>query len=264
MAKYPLPVISDIRARKNTKELKCISKAQTITEAVVAEALAILKPNITEAEVAQFIVSRFKTKGVKALAFEPIVAFGKNTAEIHHDPDKRKLKEGDLIMLDLGATVEGYCSDMTRTYFYGKPNKKQIQVYLGVLEAQERVLKAIYEGERSAKKLDTIARTFLERKFGKTAFPHGLGHGVGMVIHEWPNLHLKTKDILQDGMVITVEPGVYIKGWGGVRIEDMILITRDGYRNLTTLPKYLDAMLITPKTEAKSVSKKPARQKRAR
>ena len=137
-------------------------------------------------------------------------------------------------MLDFGCTVNHYCSDMTRTYFFGvRPPLKFLKVYKGVLEAQEKVLHALAGGERRAGKLDALARNFLARRFGKKAFPHGLGHGVGTAIHEWPNFKPKSLDILKPGMVVTVEPGVYLRGWGGVRVEDMVLITKTGIINLT-------------------------------
>lgn len=256
MVRYSLPVISDLRARKNPSEIRSIIKAQHIAEIVLAYVLEKLRVGVTEEFIASCIVSKFKSKGVKALAFEPIVSFGPNSANIHHHPGKRKLREGDTIMIDIGATSDGYCSDMSRTFFYGLPNKKQMQVYLGVLEAQEEVLDAIEEGERSAKKLDRIARSFLSRRFGKQAFPHGLGHGIGMAIHEWPSIRPKSDDVLQDGMVVTIEPGVYIKGWGGVRIEDMVLITKDGHRVLSSQPKHLNSVILTVK--------KQLRRKRAR
>ena len=155
----------------------------------------------------------------------------------------RKLKKGDIIMFDIGTTVNHYCSDMTRTYFFGEPNAKQKKIYLAVLEAQNRAIKKIQKGERRAKVIDKIAREFLAKKF-KNNFKHGLGHGVGTVIHEWPNLKPKSEDILPAGCVVTVEPGIYLKGFGGVRIEDMILITKNGYKNLTKVPRDLQSAII--------------------
>ena len=128
-------------------------------------------------------------------------------------------------MFDFGCTVNHYCSDMTRTYFFRKLNKKQEKIYVAVLKAQEKVLKKIKTGERRARILDKTAREFLGKKY----FTHGLGHGVGTVIHEWPNLKPKSEDILPSGCVVTIEPGLYLKGFGGVRIEDMILITKNNF-----------------------------------
>jgi Xaa-Pro aminopeptidase len=239
MFKYQLPIIQEQRAIKSAREIFYITKAQKISEAVLQDVLRKLKLGVTEISLAKFIVASFKRYGIKALAFEPIVSFGKNTANIHHEPGKARFKKGDTAMFDFGCTVNGYCSDMTRTYFYGEPTKKQKRVYLAVLKTQEKVLQALSQGEWRADKLDAMARNFLTKKFGKKAFPHGLGHGVGTVIHEWPNLKPQTHDVLKPGMVITIEPGVYLKGWGGVRIEDMVLITNSGCKNLTRVPKTL-------------------------
>lgn len=229
-----IKLVHEIRAVKSKKELQNIVKAQRIAERVLGETLKKLRTGITEVEVANFIKKSFVKYGAPILSFPPIVAFGKNTANIHHEPGKSKLKVGDTIMLDFGCTIKHYCSDMTRTYFWGKPNKKQEKIYLKVLEAQNRALKKIGKGEKKAKIIDQTARKYLGKDF-----PHGLGHGVGTVIHEWPNFKPKSEDTLPVGCVMTVEPGLYFKNFGGVRIEDMILITKNGYKNLTNAKKDL-------------------------
>ena len=146
-------------------------------------------------------------------------------------------------MLDFGTTVNHYCSDMTRTYFFGEPNAKQKKVYLAVLEAQNRSIQKLHAGERQAKIIDKTAREFLAKKFNNN-FKHGLGHGVGTVIHEWPSFSPKSEDIIPAGCVMTVEPGIYLKNFGGVRIEDMVLITKQGCRNLTNVPKDLKSAIL--------------------
>jgi Xaa-Pro aminopeptidase len=246
MPKYSLPEIKELRAVKTRREVASITKAQRLSEVVLKEAVAKLRVGVSEVSLARLIVASLKRKGVKALAFEPIVAFGKNTAEIHHWATSARLKPGDLVMLDFGATVNGYCSDMTRTFIFGTPTARQKKVYASVLSAQEKVLLALGRGERRAAVLDSLARTFLGRAFGTTAFPHGLGHGVGTAIHEWPNLKPASPDVLRPGMVVTVEPAMYVKGWGGVRIEDMVLVTPRGTTNLTRAPKPLSAVTIRP------------------
>jgi len=237
-------LIYEIRAVKNKKELDNIIKAQKISERVLSDVLKILKEGITETQVRDFIVKSFIRYHAPILSFEPIVSFGKNTANIHHNPTKTKLKKGDTIMFDFGCTVNHYCSDMTRTYFFGKPNKKQEKIYQAVLKTQELVIDKIKKGERRAKVLDKLARDFLNKKFKikksekiSNGFIHGLGHGVGTVIHEWPNLKPESEDIIPNNCVITVEPGFYFKGFGGIRIEDMILVTKNGCENLTKVSK---------------------------
>lgn len=229
-------LIHEVRAVKNRKELANIIKAQRISELVLKDVLKKIKTGITELETANFIKRSFIKYGAPILSFSPIVAFGKNTANIHHEPGKSKLKHGDTIMFDFGCTVNHYCSDMTRTYFWGTPSERQKKMYLSVLKAMDIALSKISKGEKNAGNVDNSARSYLAKKF-KNNFKHGLGHGVGTVIHEWPNFRPKSKDILPVGCVMTVEPGLYLKGFGGIRIEDMILITKSGYKNLTNIPK---------------------------
>ncbi|MCE9548960.1 M24 family metallopeptidase [Candidatus Nomurabacteria bacterium] len=243
-----IKLIHEVRAVKSKKELANIVKAQKISEKVLRDVLIFLKTGISEVEVANFIKKSFIKYGAPILAFSPIVSFSKNTANIHHEPTiQTKLKKGDIIMFDFGCTVNHYCSDMTRTYFWGEPTKKQQKVYLDVLKAQELTFKKLKTGERRAWIIDKTARTFLNKKYGKKNFQHGLGHGVGTVIHEWPNFKPKSTDILPVGCVMTVEPGIYLKGFGGVRIEDMVLITKDGCKNLTSPSKNLKDVILSVK-----------------
>ncbi len=247
MKKVKTKLIHDIRAVKNKKELANIIKAQRISERVLLDALKYLKDGITELEVEAFIKKAFVKHGAPILSFAPIVAFGKNTANIHHVPNKTKLEEGDLVMFDIGTTVNHYCSDMTRTFFWGKApeekRKKQIKIYEAVLKAQNLALEKIKSGERRCAVIDKVARDFIAKKYPDN-FKHGLGHGVGTVIHEWPNFKPKSEDIVPAGCVMTVEPGIYIKGFGGVRIEDMVLITKSGYKHLTKLPRDLKSAFL--------------------
>ena len=243
---YKVKLIHEVRAVKNKRELANIVQAQRISEKVLFNTLAKLHTGITEIQVADFIKKSFVKYGAPILSFPPIVSFGKNTADIHHEPNKTKLKKGNTIMFDFGCTVNHYCSDMTRTYFWGKPNVKQKKIYLTVLEAQNRAINKIQKGERKAKIIDKVARKFLTKKF-KNNFKHGLGHGVGTVIHEWPNFKPKSKNILPAGCVMTVEPGLYFKGFGGVRIEDMVLITKNGCKNLTNVPRDIKSAILNIK-----------------
>ncbi len=242
--KKQLPVLQDLRALKTKKEQDNIIRAQRISEEILSLILEKLRIGISEKEVADSIIKMLIERRVTALPFPPIVAFGKGTADIHHEPNDTKLKKGDIVMLDFGATWDGYCSDMTRTYFFGEPSVPARALYEGVLTAQNKVIEALIKGEQRGDVLDSIAREYLYKKFGKKSFPHGLGHGVGTVIHEWPTLRPKSLDILKPGMVVTVEPGVYKKGFGGIRIEDMILITKKGIVNLTKPKKDLKSITL--------------------
>jgi len=239
-------LIHEVRAVKSKNELASIVKAQRVSEKVLQHTLAKLKTGVTEIEVSNFIKKSFMKFDTPVLSFEPIVAFGKNSANIHHlKPTKTKLKKGDIVMFDFGCAINHYCSDMTRTYFWGEPSPRQKKIYLAVLEAQSRAIYKINKGERRAKMIDRSARNFLSKKF-KNNFKHGLGHGVGIVIHEWPNFKPKSEDIIPIGCVMTVEPGLYFKNWGGVCIEDMVLITKNGCKNLTKVPKNIRNIILQP------------------
>lgn len=238
-------LVHEVRAMKNKKELANLIKAQRVSELVLRYIVAELKDGVTEIEIANKIKKSFVKHGAPILSFPPIVAFGKNSANIHHEPSKSKLKKGDIVMFDIGTTVNHYCSDMTRTYFWGEPNAKQKKVYSDVLKAQELAVKKLEKGERRAWIIDKTARDFLAKKY-KNNFKHGLGHGVGTVIHEWPNFKPKSEDIIPTGCVMTVEPGIYLKGFGGVRIEDMYLITQKGCKNLAKVPKDLKSAILKP------------------
>jgi len=248
--KLETKILHEVRAVKTKKELDNIIKAQRISEKVLAEVLKFLKDGVSEIEVADFIKESFVKYGAPTLSFLPIVAFGKNSANIHHKPSNAKLIRptrlgvgGTIIMFDFGTTINHYCSDMTRTYFWGEPSAKQKKLYLAVLEAQERAIKKLSRGEKRAGVVDKIARDFLSKIF-KNNFKHGLGHGVGNVIHEWPNFKPKSTDILPVGCVMTLEPGIYLKNFGGVRIEDMVLINDTGCTNLTQVPKDLKSVIL--------------------
>lgn len=240
-------LIHEVRAIKTKKELDSIIKAQRISERVLADVLNKLKVGITEIEVANFIKNQFIKYNAPILSFPPIVAYGANTANIHHIPGKSKLKIGDFVMLDFGTTINHFCSDMTRTYIFGKPSKRQEKVYKAVLKSQEMALSKLSKGEKRALVVDKTSRMFLHKNFGPKKFTHGLGHGVGTVIHEWPNFKPGSVDVLPVGCVMTVEPGLYFKGFGGVRIEDMVLITNKSCKNLTKSPKNLQNIILYPK-----------------
>ncbi len=229
-----LPVIDQRRAVKKPWELAAIKRGAQILERVFAWVRFCAVAGRTEQQIAQDIARVMKRHGAEALAFPVIAASGPGTADIHHIPTKRKVRKGDILMIDCGAVVKGYCSDCTRTFFIGPPSQRFIRCYQEVLKAQERAIVKIRHGI-AAKSVDRAARGYLARwRWGKT-FTHGCGHGVGLAIHEFPNLKPKSNDVLKTGMVVTVEPGIYIKQWGGIRIEDMVLVRGGGSTNLTKL-----------------------------
>jgi len=228
------PVASPLayyRLIKNNEEINAIRKACAIAVGACKYARRLCKPGISEIELYFKIEEYFAKNGVKA-SFPTIVAFGPNSANPHHVPGVRKLCKSDTVLLDLGCVWKGYCSDLTRTFLFGKITGLQSRVFLCVKRAQAVALKAVRAGVFS-RKVDAAARDVIAGAGYGHEFIHSTGHGVGLEIHEAPRISPKDKTVLKPGMVITVEPGVYLPGKFGVRIEDTILVTKNGFEILT-------------------------------
>lgn len=208
---------------KNETEIKAIKKAAQIVDEVYDWLLENIKESQTELEVSKTIYNQMIERGAEGTSFDTIVAFGKNGAEPHHEPDVTKLQKGDFVTVDMGCIVDGYCSDFTRTFAYGNPNEKQIEIYNAVKLSQELGLEATVVGANCFD-VDKVCRDSLTKSGFGEYFIHGTGHGVGKEIHEVPYLNKKGTVDLQKNMVVTVEPGVYIENFGGVRIEDMVVV----------------------------------------
>ena len=214
---------------KDAEEIGLISKSLAITEKVIAAVGAQLRPGLAEKEVAWMIELALRDYGAQGPSFPPMVAFGTNSARPHHDPGDRQLRPGEPIIIDMGAMYQGYCSDMTRTFFLGEPDAKFKEIYSIVRRAQIAAEAGIRAGILSDA-ADGLAREVIDAAGYKDAFGHSLGHGVGLAVHENPSLS-PMKDravVLEPGMIATVEPGIYLSDWGGVRLEDMILVQADG------------------------------------
>jgi Xaa-Pro aminopeptidase len=232
--------INLLKLIKRPDETSKIEKACKLGDETFNYILKKIHLGITEKEVAERINSFMENAGGKP-SFPTIVAFGKNSANIHNVPTDNKLTENQIILLDLGVKLDDYCSDMTRTIFSGKPTPKQKKMYQTVLEAQNKSLKMLnakhlMHGDISAKKIDGVARNYIISK-GYPNIPHTVGHGVGKVVHEPPHISPKSKDILKEGMVFSIEPGIYLPGFGGIRIEDLVVLTKTGPKLLTHSPK---------------------------
>lgn len=229
------PVLTSLRMVKDDWEVAQIQHAAQIADGALAQTLPLLQPGITEIDFATELEYRLKKLGAEALSFATIVGFGARSALPHALPGTQRLKKGELVLIDFGAVVNGYRSDMTRSYVAGKPDLLQLQLFQAVQLAQQAALKAVKAGV-SASALFAISDQVLQRsEFGRYAGP-GLGHGVGLQLHEQPFLSPGNELKLPAGTVITIEPGVYLPNYGGVRLEDDVLVTAQGYLQLTKAP----------------------------
>jgi len=224
--------VEDLRAVKDAGELAAIERAAALTDEAFDHVLGILRPGLREVDVALALEGYMRGHGSEGVAFEPIVASGPNSSKPHAGITMRVIGEGELLTMDFGARLGGYCADMTRTVVIGRASDEQRAVYDAVLAANEAGRAAVCAGARGDA-VDGVARALLtERGYGE-AFGHGLGHGVGLEVHEMPGLRRTSTDVLQAGHVVTVEPGVYLPGFGGVRIEDLVAVEDGGHKLLS-------------------------------
>ena len=227
-------IVENIRMIKEPSEIKEIKKALLIAESVFTNFSDSISNGMKEKEAAWAVEKAIREAGADALSFPTIVASGPNSALPHATPGNRIFKKGEPILFDWGAKLNGYCSDISRTIVIGKADDKFKRVYQTVLKAQAKAISAIRPGI-SSKAVDKIARNHIDESEFKDKFGHGLGHGVGLSIHELPRIS-PLKDIkLEKGMVFTVEPGIYIPGWGGVRLENMVVVREGGVEVLNEL-----------------------------
>lgn len=227
---------SDLRRCKSPAELAVMRKAIRIAEEAFLATTRSIRFGQTELELAARLEFEMKMRGAAGASFPTICAEGPNAALPHAQPGLRRVKRGSAILLDWGARVGGYCSDLTRVVFIGSMPRKLSAVYGIVLEAQKRAIGAIRPGRRMCD-IDAVARDYISNAGFGEAFSHGLGHGLGLNVHEAPSLSWRSKEKLQAGMVVTVEPGIYLPNVGGIRIEDDVLVTRTGRRVLSRLGK---------------------------
>ena len=231
-------IVEKLRIEKTPPEIHSIIGAQRISEVVFDEILEFIHEGMEECDLACEIDYRLRKKGGERPAFDTIVASGPNACKPHAVPSKRKLSTGDMVIIDMGTVFDGYASDMTRTVVLGKADPELKKVYGIVLEAQEAALGGITGGMKCSE-ADYLARDVIHKAGYGEWFVHSLGHGIGLEVHENPRISKRSQFILKKNMVVTVEPGIYIPGWGGARIEDMVMVTEDGCKNLTEAPKPL-------------------------
>jgi Xaa-Pro aminopeptidase len=229
-------LIESIRAIKEPEEQELITKAVQLADAAFDQARKLLRPGITENEIAWALEKFIRETGSQAVPFDVIVASGPNAALPHTRPTEKAILENEPIVIDMGARISGYCSDLTRTFIIGGADKTFFKIYDIVLGAQLTALSNIVAG-MNGDQADRLARTVIEQANYRDAFGHSLGHGVGLETHEAPRLGPNSSDILINGMVFTIEPGIYIDGWGGIRIEDTVVMENGKVRTLTPADK---------------------------
>ena len=231
-------ILLDLRAVKDEEELELLAQAAAIADKAFAHILGFLKPGISERRVALELERHMQDLGAAGTSFETIVASGVRSSMPHGVASEKLLEKNDFITMDFGCVYKGYCSDMTRTVVMGKANPRQKEIYAIVLEAQLAGVQGIRAGI-SGQEADSLARDIIAAKGYGEQFGHGLGHGVGLAIHESPRAGITSEDILVVNNIVTIEPGIYLPDWGGVRIEDMVVVQEGGCRNLTASPKEL-------------------------
>ena len=230
--------VERLRWVKDDEELELLRIAQAATDQAFDDVLDLLALGVTEEQVARHLEALLRRDGADGFSFDPIVAFGENAAEPHHEPGHRTLEEGDVVTMDFGALSSGYHADMTRTVAFGEPAPELKKIHDVVRQAQQAGIDAVRQGATGAE-VDASARAVIDGAGYGDAFTHGLGHGVGLEIHEGPRLSSHFSHTLPARSVVTVEPGVYVPALGGVRIEDMVEVTPDGCRVLGTASREL-------------------------
>lgn len=231
--------VDKARGVKDAQEQELMRKASQINDEAMKLFKTLVRPEVTELEAAEQVKQIYLDLGADGLSFEPLVAFGANAANGHHYPDNTKLKKGDCVLFDVGCTYQGYCSDMTRTYFYRDVTPHQREIYDLVLQANQEAEKAVCPGTVLSE-LDGIARGIIARAGYGPNFTHRLGHFIGLEDHDFGDVSSAATDAAVPGNIFSIEPGIYLEGEFGVRIEDLVLVTETGCEILNHLPKELE------------------------
>ncbi len=231
-------IVENLRLKKAAYEIERMQQGAQILDQGFDFILSVIKPGMREKELALELEYFLLKQGATEMAFRFIVASGNRGAMPHGTASDRVMEEGELVTIDYGAVFDGYATDMTRTVALGKVDARQKEIYDLVQRGQEQAREAVKPGIKACE-LDAVARNCFDQAGYAENFGHGLGHGIGLETHEQPVLNSKSQTMLEEGMVITIEPGIYINGWGGIRIEDMVQVTGNGGKSLTTSPRDL-------------------------
>lgn len=236
-------LVESLRQVKSGDEIKRTRKALALAEDVFRQVVKTMKPGMSEKSVAWAMEMGMRRAGADGLSFPVIVAAGPNSALPHAIPSEREIQTGEPILFDWGAKLNGYCSDTTRTVIIGPPDETFRKVHHTVLEAQQKAIEAIKAGV-SSKTVDAMARDYISQNGYEGKFGHGLGHGTGLAVHEAPRLSPLRDTMLESGMIVTVEPGIYLPGWGGVRIENQVVVEPEGPMVLNNLSTSFDIAML--------------------
>ena len=229
-------LVDKIREVKDAGEIELITRAVHIADRAIDEVAPTIKPGMTEAQVAWELEKAMREQGAEMISFDIIVGAGPNGAMAHHRADDTIIKDGDPVVIDMGAKYMGYCSDLTRTVVVGEPSDKLREIYNIVLRAQLEAEDRVRPG-MTGEEVDAISRDIITEAGYGDEFGHSLGHGIGLAVHEYPRVSPKAEGKIEEGMVFTIEPGIYISGWGGVRIEDIVVLENGRARVLSTASK---------------------------
>ncbi len=229
-------IVEALRRVKDEEEFRLLQRAIDVADAAMEAVSPAIQPGETEREVAWRMEKAMRELGADSISFDTIVAAGPNGAMPHHRPSERPIAAGEPVVIDMGARVGGYCSDITRTVCIGEQDETFRKVYDIVLGAQLTAIATVRAGMTAGDADDLSRKVIAEAGYGEN-FGHSLGHGVGLVVHEYPRVGPKSDNVLEEGMVFTVEPGIYLSGWGGVRIEDVVLLEKEGARVLSKAGK---------------------------
>ena len=229
-------ILDRIRMCKDAAEIERMREASRLNDLAMAKVVGLLSGDRTEREIARMMPDIYEQVGAEGCSFNPIIAFGANGSDPHHSPDASRLQEGDGVIIDIGCVKNSYCADMTRTVFKGRVDGKSREIYSIVREANERAIAAVKPGMRFCD-IDAAARNYIQEAGYGQYFTHRTGHSIGLEVHDFGDVSAVNHELLEPGMIFSVEPGIYLPGGAGVRIEDLVLVTEQGGESLNTFTK---------------------------